>query len=30
MRDLRQISTVGMEESEIKEERAQGSYLIVR
>ena len=30
MRDLRQVSTVGIEESEIKEERAQGSYSIMR
>ena len=30
IRDLRQDSTVGMEELEIKEERAQGSYPIMR
>ena len=30
MRDFRQDSTVGMEESEIKEGRAQGSYPIMR
>ena len=29
-RDFRQDSTVGMEESEIKEGRAQGSYPIMR
>ena len=30
MRDFRQDSTVGMEESEIKEGRARGSYPIMR
>ena len=30
MRDFRQDSTAGMEESEIKEGRAQGSYPIMR
>ena len=30
MRDLRQDFTAGIEESEIKEGRAQGSYSIMR
>ena len=30
MRDLKQDSTVGIEELEIKEGRAQGSYPIMR